>query len=151
MGAPKLHTIGKALFMAGISNQEIATTLGVSDTTVSNWVVKGEWREERASGMAQKETIERGILNLIDYQLEALNKQVKTNRDVDDVRPLDKGEVDALGKLFATVKGKELTFAQVVGVVREIVQHLTKHAPDLAKAIVPHTNDYLATKRDLTQ
>lgn len=138
------------MFMAGISGQEIAATLGVSDTTVSSWVVKGEWREERAAGLSQKQTIEQNLLNLIDYQLEALNKQVKTNREGNDVRPLDKSEVDALSKLFATVKGKELSFAQVVTVVREIVQYLTKADPALAKALVPHTNDYLATKRDVT-
>ncbi len=139
---------GKALFMLNVPNVEIARTLDVSETTVSNWVTKGGWRDERASGMAIKKTIQDNVLFLIDYQLEALRQLTEEYRSAGKLKLIDKGEVDGLSKLFATVKGKELSWANVVTVIRELLEYLASKDPDLAKALVPHTDDFLNTKRE---
>ena len=140
---------GKALFMLNVPNVDIARTLDVSDTTVSNWVTKGGWREERASGMALKKNIQDSLLGLIDYQLEALNKIKDENRESGNLKLIDKGDVDALAKMFSTIKGKELTFATLVTVIRELIEFLNQKSPDLAKAIVPYTNEFLLTKKEV--
>ena len=140
---------GKALYMASVPNIDIARTLDVSENTVSNWVVKGGWRQERAVGLAQRKNSQDIILGLIDYQLEALKEITDQQRAAGTLKLIDKGEVDALAKLFATVKGKELTFAGLVTVIRELIEFLNAHNPDLAKTLVPFTNDFLLAKRDV--
>lgn len=140
---------GRALYMMGIPSGEIARLLDVSDTTVSNWTTKGNWREERAAGMAVRKNIQDSLLSLIDYQLEALREITEQNRASGTLKLIDKGEVDALAKLFATIKGKELTFAGLVSVIRELLEYLNQKSPDLAKALIPFTNDFLLTKKEV--
>lgn len=142
---------GKAMYMLSVANVEIARTLDVSETTVSNWVTKGGWREERAAGLSQKKNIQDTLLFLIDYQLEALRQQVDRNKSTDPgkLALLGNAEVDGLAKLFAQIKGKELTFANLVTVIRELIEFLNQKSPDLAKALIPHTNDFLHAKREV--
>ncbi|GAB2586543.1 hypothetical protein [Spirosoma areae] len=145
----KIMGAGKALYMLNVPNVEIARTLDVSETTVSNWVTKGGWREERAAGMALKKNIQDSLLGLIDYQLEALNKIKDDNRRSGDLKLIDKGDVDALAKMFATIKGKELSFAMLATVIRELIEFLSQRSPDLAKMLVPYTNDFLLAKKEV--
>lgn len=140
---------GKALFMQNISNVEIARTLDVSETTVSNWVTKGGWREERANGLALKKTIQDTLLTLIDYQLEALSQITEENRTAGKLKLLDKAEIDALSKMFAAIKGKEQTWANVVSTIREFSSFINEKDNDLAKALIPYADDFLMTKRDV--
>lgn len=196
---------GKALYMQNIPNNEIARALDVSETTVSNWVTKGNWRDERSEVASKKKARMDMLGDLIDYQLEALHQRMHRSRehaafvaqnelvvnaarslylidrdlediadtleiDVDEVEdwvkkrgwdqrkadgergvllPLDKGEIDALAKMFAQVKGKELTFDIMVNLVREVVEFLNQKAPDLAKAVIPYTNDFLLAKKEV--
>ena len=149
--ADKKMQAGKALFMQGIANIEIARTLGVSENTVSSWVKKGNWREERANGHAIKKTIQDSILTLIDYQLEALLQATEVNRsnNPDKLKLLDKAEIDALSKMFATIKGKEQTWANVVTTIREYTAYVNEKDNDLAKAMIPFADDFLMTKRDI--
>ncbi len=146
----KIQGAGKALYMQNVPNVEIARILDVSETTVSNWVTKGGWREERATGLALKKTIQDNLLALIDYQLEALNQIAEENRSSGGkMKLLDKADIDALSKMFATIKGKELTFANLITVVRELIEFLNQKSPDLAKALVPYTNDFLLAKKEV--
>ena len=199
---------GKVLYMLNVPNVEIARTLDVSDTTVSNWVSKGGWREERADAASRKKARMDMLGDLIDYQLEALHQRMTRSRDmallvahqeeviftaralfmldiaedeITDVlsldndelegwiklrgwrsardnkemhqrgilQPLDKGEVDALTKLFSQVKGKELTFDSLVNLIRELIEFLNQKTPDMAKAMVPYTNDFLLSKKEV--
>ncbi|WP_158600310.1 hypothetical protein [Fibrisoma montanum] len=149
--------IGKELFMIKIPANEIARILDVSATTVSNWTTAEGWHEERAGAISRKRNRMDLMGDLIDYQLEAMHQRVKANRQAitDDPEAalvlIDKGEVDALAKMFATIKGKELSWANIVGIVRELVEFINAKSPDLAKAIVPYSDDYLVTKREVMQ
>ncbi|MFC5408015.1 DUF1804 family protein [Larkinella bovis] len=145
----KTKQIGKELYMLGKPAQEIARMLDVSTTTVSNWTTKEGWREERASKLSQKKTIQDSLLFLIDYQLEALSEKVRKNREeMDELPLLDKGEIDALSKMFAVIKGKELQWSNVVDVIREFGEAVNRKDPDFAKALVPFMDDFLLFKRE---
>ncbi|MGA0556539.1 terminase gpP N-terminus-related DNA-binding protein [Larkinella sp. VNQ87] len=147
----RIKQSGKELYMMGLQSQDIARILGVSATTVSTWTSKEGWREERAAKLSQKRTIQDRILDLIDYQLEALNERVLGYRTAnpDELPLLDKGEIDALSKMFAVIKGRELQWATVVDIVREFAEHVHRKDADLAKALVPYSDDFLQLKRDL--
>jgi predicted transcriptional regulator len=144
----KTKQIGKELFMSGIPANEIARILDVSPTTVSNWTTKEGWHEERSGKMAQKKTIQDHLLILIDYQLEALHQVTIECRKEDKLRLIEKGEIDALSKMFSVIKGKELQWSNVVDVIREFAEFVNRKDSDLAKAIVPFTDDFLLVKRD---
>ncbi|GAB3734956.1 hypothetical protein [Spirosoma lituiforme] len=202
----KIMATGKVMYMLNVPNVEIARTLDVSETTVSNWVTKGNWREERSDQTSRKKARMDMLGDLIDYQLEALHQFMSRGREmasvvaeqerivkagealymidcpVEDIAdvlqeeeaevekwiksrgwqekratqhmngrlmPLDKGEVDALAKMFAQVKGKELTFDNLVNLIRELLEFLNQKSPDLAKALVPYTNDFLFAKKEV--
>jgi uncharacterized protein YjcR len=189
-----------------VPNNEIARTLDVSETTVSNWVTKGGWRDERADANNKKKARVDMMGDLVDYQLESMHQRMHRNRrmakqyaleerviltarsmymiDVDQktiidvlgiseeefkkwakegfwierrenidnegvLQSIDKGEVDALTKMFSQMKGKELTFDMIVNQLRDILDFLNQKNPDLAKAVVPFTNDYLAAKKEV--
>ncbi len=147
--AEKIMGAGKVLYMINTPNNEIARLLDVSETTVSNWVTKGGWREERAAGLAMKRTMSDNVLFLIDYQMEALKELTEQYRAAGKLKLLDKGEIDALSKLFAAIKGKELTFANVVTFTRELVEFLNQKNPDIAKVVIPYTSDFLLAKKEV--
>lgn len=72
-------------------------------------------------------------MQLISYQLKVLSKikdQYEKQIDsIEDIQELNKtlintGQIDALSKLFSTVKQKEITWAEYVRVTREFLEHL---------------------------
>ncbi|MEZ0611939.1 helix-turn-helix domain-containing protein [Fibrella sp. WM1] len=146
MTSAQLQEAGKLLYMLDVSGQKIASTLGVSETTVSNWVKRNGWREERAEGRALKQSLENGLLEVIEYAVDVLREHVKTNRSAGTFQPLDKGQVDALSKMYAQIKGKDMAYAAVVNLVKEIIQFVAAQNPDLARELVPYTNEFLATQ-----
>jgi hypothetical protein len=204
--AEKIQGAGKLLYMNNVPNVEIARTLDVSETTVSNWVTKGGWRDERADSVSKKKARMDMLGDAIDYQLEALHQWIQRSRqnakqvaadervhqaaramflvdadqdtimdalDIDEetlklwikaggwmqarinaddegtLRFIDKGDVDALAKMFSQVKGKELTFDNLVNLIRELIDFLNGVAPDLAKALAPYTNDFILSKQNV--
>lgn len=202
----KIQSAGKALYMVSVPNNEIARTLGVSETTVSNWVTKGNWRDERADANNKKKARVEQVGDVVDYMFEVLHQQIRHNRErakqyaagervrataramfmvdvsqkeilqtlnisdkdfkqwakegfwmerrqnIDDealLRPVDKGDIDALTKIFSQLKGKEVTFDMVVTQVRELIDFINQRKPELAKDLVPFTTDYLMAKKEV--
>jgi hypothetical protein len=162
----------KDLFMLGWDQQEIARAVNVSQTTMTKWATVGSWREERAKKYGMDETRSDRILNLIDYQIEVLENFSKENRanhaafkdflrtnPGDEPTPqqiaegrlqlLDKGHIDALSKLFATIKGKDMPWSNYVNMTRELIEFLSNRDNALAKSLVEHTDAFLMHKRDL--
>jgi predicted transcriptional regulator len=143
------RSAAKDLFMLGRDQQVIARTLAVSQTTMTKWAKDGNWREERARKNGMHESISARILTLIDYQIEALEELTKDHRSSGKLKLLDKGEIDALSKLFATIKGKDISWSQYVNVTKELIEFLSERDNELAKLVVEHTDYFLLHKRDL--
>lgn len=166
------RTAAKDLFMLGWDQQEIARAVNVSQTTMTKWATTGSWREERAKKYGMDETRPDKILSLIDYQIEVLDHFTKESlanhsayKDFLRANPgqeappelvaagrlqlLDKGHIDALSKLFATIKGKDMPWSNYVNMTRELIEFLSGRDNDLAKELVTHTDAFLMHKRDL--
>gem|GEM_PF-1814774 len=137
------------LFMLGRDQQYVARVLKISETTMSKWAKEGNWREQRSQKFALEESRADRMLGLIDYQIEALQNLTDEHRSAGKLKLLDKGEIDALSKLFSTIKGRDVTWSQYVNVTRELIEFLSSRDNELAKLVVEHTDAFLMHKRDL--
>ncbi|WP_346856577.1 hypothetical protein [uncultured Draconibacterium sp.] len=148
------------LFKEGVEQKEIAKILKLSETTISKYAVNGNWRAKRLSHTIKKSTAEEDALTALAHQsriirliadklgdeLEAKNKG---DVSVDDLKAalIPKGEIDALQKLFTTIKGKELDWSAIVRILREFSVFLKNDNIQLAQLIVPHIDKYINLKR----
>ena len=142
------------LFIKGWTGVEISGLLKVSENSISAWSQAGNWRMKRANLQAQKSGRMETVSEIIDYQLQAIKQRIETNRKKaaesnEPLQPIDKGEIDAISKLFATIKGKEITWAMYLDVVRELMTFISNQHPDLAKTVDPFSNQFLYNKREV--
>jgi uncharacterized protein YjcR len=141
------------LFNAGWEQKNIASILELSEQTISSWKNKFQWEEKRAKKNMAEEVSEDGIWELINYQVQALKmKKAKfeeqlRKKEINDLPVLDKGDVDALQKLWTTVKGKQLEWSAVVKIVKDYIGYISERDIDAAKLLLNHTDDYLNFKR----
>lgn len=153
----------RILYNEGTQQKDIARILRVTEATVSKWAKDGAWREGRIANAIARESAEEGIWQLINYQIEQLTaitqdwkknagKAVK-NPDGSDGgtyprnKLIDKGDIDALQKMFAAVKGKQQTWTHYVSVTRELMEHLQATDSELAKRLIEHIDQFLNDKR----
>jgi transposase len=147
---------GRILYNQGISQKDIAQMLSVQPKTVNLWV-KGEgWDKQRSASSLAKETSEERVWKLISYQLRVVEKITELQEDsldqnltVGELKKLliERGDIDALQKLFTTIKGKELEWGQVVKIVRELIEYVEGENLNLAKQLTPLANEFVNAKR----
>jgi predicted transcriptional regulator len=141
------------LFNAGWDQNDIARILKISEKTISTWKQKHNWEEKRAKKNMAEEVSEDGIWELINYQIAAL--KMKKNKfeeqlaknEIQDLPVLDKGDVDALQKMWTTVKGKQLEWSVLVKLIKDFVSYISEKDLDLAKSMLNYTDDYMNFKR----
>lgn len=138
----------KDLYMCGWNQDRIAEALDCSTTTISKWVNENGWQKERIRKYDLVESNAARIMDLIDYQIEALKKITDTNRDNHNLKLLEKGDIDALSKLFSTIKGREIAWTMYVDVIRETLEYVSLKNPELARQLIPHTDAFLIFKRE---
>lgn len=145
------------LFNEGISQKEISSIVNVSEKTICLWAKNGNWDKKRSENNLQKQTSEEGVWELINYQLKVLKKIKEIHEltfdNVDDLKLIkskliDRGDIDALQKLFTTIKGKEMEWTGRVKVIREFTEYIEMEEPKLAKEVIPMANQYLNEKRN---
>lgn len=147
----------KILFQTGITQKEIAQILGKTEKTIGVWVKTGNWDKKRTEYSLQRETAEEKVWSLINYQLKVIDKiksiQEKEldNNDltVKELQALlvSKGDIDALQKLFTTIKGKELEWTQVVKVIRDFTEYLEKNNFGMAQEVINSAQDFINERR----
>lgn len=135
------------LFCQGWKQKEIAAVLKVAEKTVSGWKRSGDWDQKRANRLLAKESAEQGVWDLINYQIEALRKKTEEWRKEDKLRLLDKGEIDALTKMFAAIKGKQITWSYYVNILREFLDWLQAKDLNKAKGIVDLAHEFMGEKQ----
>lgn len=141
------------LFNAGWDQKKIASILELSEKTISEWKKKHNWEEKRAKKNMAQDVAEDHVWELINYQLAALKakkerfeEQLKA-KEIEDLPPLDKGDVDALQKLWTTVKNKQLDWSVAVNIIKEYIGFISERDLKLAQDLLNHTDDYLNFKR----
>lgn len=141
------------LFNAGWDQKRIASILELSEQTISGWKTKHNWEEKRARKNMAADVAEDRVWKLINYQSRALEmeaddlEQQFAKKKIEKLPPLDKGHVDALQKLWSTVKNKQLDWSVIVNNVKEFVGFISEHDIELAKKVLDHADNYMNFKR----
>jgi len=133
----------KELYFQEFTQKRIADLIEVAEQTISRWAKKGNWAEERAERMNSKESIQNRVLKLIDYQLWCIEKKVTQAMEEGTPTPIDKGEIDALSKLFAGVKEKEIGFVQSVKLITKFTDYINTQDPKVAKGILKYADEFI--------
>ncbi len=136
--------IARELFFMDKPQKTIAQIIKKSEQTICKWAEEGNWDEERAMQKASEKGIKKRILSLIDYELSVIEQEKDiqiANRG--KLAHLDKGSIDALSKLLAGVKSKELTFAEKVKLITDFTEHIANQDLKLAKEVIKHSDSFI--------
>jgi transcriptional regulator len=150
------HAAIRTLFNAGWEQKDIARILKLTEVTVSKHVIKGDMRKKRIEFGINKQTSEENALAALAHQTkvirlisEKLGEKVQDDLSVEELSKLliSKGEIDAVQKLFTTVKGKELDWSAMVQVIRNLMAYIKETDLELAQELIPHIDEYINEKR----
>ncbi|MBQ9532775.1 MAG: helix-turn-helix domain-containing protein [Prevotella sp.] len=139
--------LGRALYLSGMDQQEIAERLGVSRVTISNWCTKEGWKEARAAKNITRPELVNKLLLTIDQLITSVNQS--NNPD------LIAGLADKLSKLSAVVEklDKKANVVDAVEVFMAFNKWLQYNSefdpeitPELIKAINKYQNKFLMEK-----
>jgi hypothetical protein len=145
----KERDAARILYTDGWAQKEIARTLRRSEKTICKWKQDDNWEMQKSRTLIEKQTAEEGVWELINYQLTAL-KNIKDEYQKEGATKLiSKGDIDALQKLFTTVKAKELEWSAMIKVLREFSQWLKAENLELAQELVEFIEAYLNEKRKM--
>lgn len=141
------------LYNAGWDQKRIASILELAEQTISAWKQKFRWEEKRATKNMAREVAENRVWKLINYQLKVLDLQVDdleksfSSKQISQLKTLDKGDIDALQKLWTTVKAKQLDWSLIVNNVSDFVSFISERDLALSKQLLDHADDFMNFKR----
>lgn len=136
------------LFQEGYTGKHIAKVMGVTEQTVSSWKKSDKWDEKVANHKQLWESNAEKVMKLISYQLRALERKVTEWEDEGSNQLIGKGEIDALSKLYATIKTKEMTWANHISVMKAFVEFLSRENFELAKQLTEPVDLFLNEIRE---
>ncbi len=144
------------LFKEGVEQKDIAKILKLSEVTISKIVVSGNLRKKRTMQSLAKKTSEDNALVALEHQstiirlmAEKLRDELDKNPDMESLKAalIPKGEIDALQKLFTTIKGRDMEWSNFIKVIREFVGYVRERNPELAQEIADPADEFLNEKR----
>lgn len=150
----------RILYRDGVEQKEIARLLRISEVTVSRHVVKSDLKKKKLRHSIRKETSEENALTALEHQSTVVRRMAelaaeKMTQDMtmEELKAclIPKGEIDALQKLFTTIKGKELDWSHIVRIMREFMSYVKERDMALAQAVTDVADDYLNDKRGAMQ
>jgi predicted transcriptional regulator len=139
------------LYNEGYSQADIAKMLSLSENTISKYSAKYKWKEKKISEELMQDNSLQRILKLIDYQTKALERKVDKwmDEDADDIKLIERGDIDALQKLFTTIRKDDKKFSDYVHVMKEFLTWLQIDNLELAKQLTEVADEFINEKRKL--
>ncbi len=140
----KKKSLGRALYLSGMEQTEIADKIGVSRVTVSKWCAAEGWKEARAARSITRPELVNKLLLTIDRLIE----QVNTSDDANLIAGLG----DKLAKLSSVIEklDKKANVVDAIEVFMAFSKWLEHRAqadpeltPDLIKAINKYQDKYI--------
>jgi transposase len=139
------------LYREGYSQTDIADMMKVSTNTISKWANDGRWKEKKVSEELLQDNSVQRIIKLIDYQTRALERRVDSWLQEDDksTKLIERGDIDALQKLYTTIRSDAKKFSDYVHVVRELLTFIQHKDLDLAKRLTEPADEFINEKRKI--
>lgn len=122
------------------SQKEIAEIVGVGADTLSEWVRKFGWREEKAARSVTKEKVIRNNLMQILNLQEDIN-----NRDNKWPSAAEADTITKLTNTIDTLSGK-ISLPNYITVFDQFLKNLMKLNPKLAKEVADYAQEFIQTK-----
>ena len=124
-----------------LTQQEIADRVGVSRVTVSNWVNKNKWEEQRTALTLTREEQVRSLYR----QVAAINRAIEERPEGE--RFATSAEADIIGKLSKSIKQLEMEvgIADVVSVITKFIEFLRPVDLQKAKDITSLADAFIKT------
>lgn len=132
----------KTLYLReNLTQQEIADRVGVSRVTVSNWVNKNKWEEQRTALTLTREEQVRSLYR----QVAAINRAIEERPEGE--RFATSAEADIIGKLSKSIKQLEMEvgIADVVSVITKFIEFLRPVDLQKAKDITSLADAFIKT------
>ncbi len=137
------------MYKEGATQKEIAGMMKLSENTISNWAKKYNWKTKKVSQDLKYENSVQTIMGLIDYQVRVLDrrKNLWLDDDPNSTKLIERGDIDALQKLFTTIRRDAKKFSDYVHVIKELVTFIQVDNLDLAKKLTELCTEFLNEKR----
>jgi predicted transcriptional regulator len=135
----------KVLYMEGIKQEDICDILSVAPNTITRWKQQDNWVERKIQRNMHDQTIEDSVRELIAYQLEVLKykKNLQLALAAEERELIGRGDIDALQKLFTTVKRDILKYETYIKVIKQVLAFAADENIEVAKKLEPITNKFL--------
>jgi predicted transcriptional regulator len=137
------------LHREGYSQADIAEMMKVSTNTISKWATDGRWKEKKVSEELLQDNSVQRIIKLIDYQTKALERRVDAwlNEDEDSTKLIERGDIDALQKLYTTIRQDAKKFSDYVTVIKELLTFVQHKDLELAKRLTEPADEFINEMR----
>ena len=136
------------LYKEGLLQKDIARILNVSEQTVVSWKQKADWDKKLHEHKELHDSNAQRILKLIAYQLRTIERMVQRWEEENNDRLIGKGEIDALSKLYATIKSKETTWSNYIKVCKDLMEFIASKDLPLAKVLTEKIDEFLNETRE---
>lgn len=154
----ELHEQAFKAFCEGLTQKQIAGIVGKSEVTISKWRRKYKWDIKKERNLISQENAEEGIWQLINHnvaihlRIAAIKQEELDNMKSPTAADLkkaltDNGDVDALKKLHASIKGKQSDWDDYIRIIKEALEYASTYYLTEAKAMAPVLNEFLSHKR----
>lgn len=146
----KRKSQAKELFLQGFTQAFIADVMGVAPKTVGSWTKIGDWHKLKAQSDMMRINSEESVQKLIGYQLKALEQQtIQFLEEAEEGKllpMLDKGHIDALQKLFTTIKKSEMKWRDYIRTIKEFTEYIQRYDIETAKKVTVLGQQFLNEK-----
>jgi repressor of nif and glnA expression len=136
-----------ALFEQGFAQKDIAQIIEVHENTITDWKKIGDWDSKISSKLEFRAKNIEDVEYLISYQLRTLKRTVIDWESKDTKKLIEKGEIDALSKLYATIKTKDMEWAAYIRIMQEFMEYLSSKDLPLAKQLTGVATEFLSEKQ----
>ena len=137
----------KILYFQEVSQKRISEIFEVAEQTVGTWKREDDWEQKRKNKMLAQETAGEKLNRIILHNIKVMETEIENAEKEGKIIKSDKGDVDALYKLMAAVKGHQETWTHYVRIIREFINHMEVVDINLGKDLLDHADRFLNNKR----
>lgn len=135
------------LFKQGFAQKNIADIIGVAEVTIRGWKKTDNWDSKISRELEFRAKNIEDVEYLISYQLRTLKNLVIGWEKGNTQKLIEKGEIDALSKLYATIKTKDMEWAAYIRIMQEFMEYLSSKDLPLAKQLTGVATEFLSEKQ----
>ena len=141
----------RALYLDGWNQADIARALKISEQTVSKWSSDAKWKQLKVSRLLIEDNSVQRLYEIIDYQTTMLKRKkdqwLSEDPEGKNIHLIERGDIDALQKLFSCIKKEAHNFSAYATVLKELLEFAQAADLELAKQLTAVGDAFLQHKQ----